>query len=235
MPDSPDPWPQPPLAPSAATAGRPSRAAEHGPAALNPVVWPAELAPPDLSVIAPMLVGPSPLLRFCPRGCRRRVIVRGPDSLVSVLAFEAGQREHVHQHRDSGEYFHDVLGSGKLLIADTWRSLSPGTTYFRPPGAWHAVAASSRLLLISIQVPVPARSETIWLEPPERLALRSEDRESLARHRCCRCPCCGGHLRRQRPAAACANCGSPRAPARCENCGWTVRALCLPAGQPRAS
>ena len=211
--------------------------AGHPPAPLAAVTWPSDSSEAQaLSVTAAaILAGPSSLLRFCPRGFRRRVVVRGPDSLVSLLAFEADQREHVHQHLDSGEYFHGVIGTGHVLIEDAWRPIAPGVTHFRPAGAWHAVAAASRLLLVSIQAPVPARGQTVWLETPERLSLRPEDRDSLARHRCCRCPCCGGHLRRQRPTLACANCGSLRAPARCENCGWAVRALCLPGEQIRAS
>lgn len=186
------------------------------------------------ATVAAILAGPSALLRFCPRGFRRRVVVRGPESLVSLLAFEPGQREHVHQHRDSGEYFHGVLGCGHLLIEDTWRPLAPGVTHFRPAGAWHGVAATSRLLLVSIQAPIPARNQTVWLDPPDRLRLGPEGRDHLGRYRCTGCPCCGGHLRRQRPTTACTNCGNPRAPARCENCGWAMRPFCLPSAQPRA-
>ena len=214
----------------------PAAATDHLPAPLATVRWPE--GSPDAAAMsaaaAAILVGPSALLRFCPRGFRRRVVVRGPDSLVSLLAFEPGQREHVHQHRDSGEYFHGVLGSGHVLIDDTWWPLEPGVTHFRPAGAWHGVAATSRLLLVSIQAPIPARGETSWLEPPDRLTLGPEERECLGRYRCCGCPCCGGHLRRQRPTAACANCGSLRAAARCENCGLAVRAFCVPGVQPRA-
>ena len=175
------------------------------------------------------------LARFCPNGFRRRMVARGPYSLVSLLAFEPGQREHVHQHHDSGEYFHGVVGSGQVLVEDTWLPIGPGLTHFRPAGAWHGVAAATRLLLVSIQAPIPSRAHTVWREPPDEVALRPEDREALARHRCCRCPCCGGHMRRLRLFAACTNCHGLRTTARCENCGWCARSLCLPAGYSWAS
>jgi quercetin dioxygenase-like cupin family protein len=175
------------------------------------------------------------LARFCPHGFRRLIVARGPGSLVSLLAFEPGQCERIHQHHDSGEHFHGIYGAGRVLIDDTWWPIEPGATHFRPAGVWHGVEATTRLLLLSIQAPVPAAAQTVWRDLPPVDPLRPTDREALARHRCCGCPRCGGHIRYLRLGGACSRCGSARGSARCENCGWQARRQCLSLTAWRAS
>ncbi len=165
--------------------------------------------------------------RFCPHGFRRLLLARSSRLLVSVLAFDSGQREHLHQHPDSAEQFHVLAGAGALFIDDHWRALVPGQTQFRPAGVWHGVQAASRLVLLSVQAPIPRAPLTVWHPSVAGATLSSLDRERLLRFRCCSCPRCGGHARRGRLGAACTTCGSPRASVRCENCHWQVARICL--------
>ena len=81
---------------------------------------------------------------------------------LAEATLDAGQATRRHYHRASEEIYVVLEGEGEVEIAGERRRLRPGEAALIPAGAWHAIAASSRLRFLCCCAPPYSHDDTFF-------------------------------------------------------------------------
>lgn len=75
-----------------------------------------------------------------------------------VYCFEPGQEQAGHRHADADKIYYVVEGTGRILVGDEERDVTPGVAVLAPQGQSHQVVNSStgRLKLLVFMAPKPS-------------------------------------------------------------------------------
>lgn len=107
----------------------------------------------------PTVIHPADHAVYTPARMGKATLFESARLLVGLNAFEPGQEHALHAHDDQDKAYLVTEGSGVFLLEGRELAMTAGDLLVAPAGMPHGVrnTGSSRLLVVAILAPAPAR------------------------------------------------------------------------------
>ena len=88
-----------------------------------------------------------------------KTLTRTPNSAISVVGWEPGQKSPIHCHPGADEIYHVLEGEGLMEIAGKNHVVRKHDFIFLPPGVEHAISNSGLVDLVFLVVTSPVTDD----------------------------------------------------------------------------